>query len=98
MKVDLLVIFDWLARIAFLASLVRVALHWAKDGVVLWIEPGASFWGFYAKLEATMAWLAISLQKFGSRRQVAEEAIKDMLEHPVGQEVNVTVTPVEPKR
>jgi hypothetical protein len=96
MTVDVVQVIDWITRVSLAASLARVALHWAKDGLAIWIEPGASFWNVYAKLEASLGWLSVSLSKYGKREQVAEEAIKDVLEHPVGQEVSVTVTPVEP--
>jgi hypothetical protein len=97
-KLDLVTIINWLARISLAASFARVALHWAKDGLAIWIEPGASFWRFYSNVESTFAWLAVSLTKFGRKEQVAEDAIKDVMEHPKGQEVAVTVTAVEAKK
>ena len=76
---------------------VERVLDW-KDGLQIWIKPESSFWSFYDRLEGTLAWLSVSLSKYGKRTQVAEEAIKDVLEHPPTQEVDVTVTskPVEP--
>jgi len=97
MTIDVERVIDWIVWASFAASLSRVALHWGRDGLAIWIKPESSFWGFYDNVEATLGWLAVSLSKYGKRTQVAEEAIKDVLEHPVGQEVNVTVTPVEPK-
>lgn len=89
---DVVSILDWIARLALGASFARIGLHYLKGGLQIWIEPGASFWGFYEKVESTIAWLSVSLQKFGSKRAVAAESIKELLEEPEVRQVDVEVT------
>lgn len=98
MTVDVGRVLDWVVWASFGASIARVGVHWLKGGLAIWIEPGASFWTAYSKLEDTLAWLSISLSKFGKRDQVAADSIKDLLEHPKVSEVDVTVTSVEAQK
>ncbi len=96
MQVDLMDIIDWIARISLVASAVRLGLHWLKGGLEIWVkDPTSKFWGFYSNVEATLGWLAVSLQKFGKKEQVAGEAIKDLLENQPRREFDVTVKPKE---
>ena len=97
MTVDVERVIDWIVWASFLASAARVGLHWMKGGLEIWIRPAAPFWGFYDRVESTLGWLSVSLSKYGKRTQVAEEAIKDVLEHPPVESVSVTVTPGELK-
>jgi len=68
---------NWATRIVTGATAVRIGLHWARQGLAIWIEPGASFWSFYDKVELTMAYLAGSLAALGRKK------IESTIEEPV---------------
>jgi hypothetical protein len=59
------------AYISVGASLARIVLHHLRDGIAIYVPYDSTnpsrFWLFYAKLEATAAWLSIALGKFAKK-------------------------------
>ena len=62
-------LWEALATTVALASFLRLLLHWLEGGLAIWIKrkPESAFWGFYDKLQATVAYVAVSLQAFGKK-------------------------------
>lgn len=87
MTFDIPSITDALAKIVLVATVGRIALHWARGMFEIWVpvtESRASkiFWGFYSKLELTLSYAAGSLAAYGRQK------IEGELSAPVAQSLN----------
>jgi hypothetical protein len=72
---------DYLVYASVIASFARIALNHLRAGLAIWISEGSRFWFFYAKVEATVAWLALSLDKFKKRE--AEKPVAGTLDEAI---------------
>lgn len=59
---------DLLTKIVAIATGVRIALHWLRQGLEIWIPAGSSFWPIYDKIELTAGYVAGSLAAWGKKR------------------------------
>ena len=55
------------------ATLIRLALHWTRQLLQIWISETSTFWIIYGKLELSLSYIAGSLAAYGNKTSLPKK-------------------------
>jgi hypothetical protein len=72
-------IFTWAALISFIASWLRIGIDKLEEPLHIWTERPGLF-NFLDKVENTLAWVSVSLTKFGTQKGQIVQSLSTLVE------------------